>query len=144
MSACEMPTTGTNPRDVEEILTKSRTIAVAGISGDPGKVSHEISAYLQENGFRLLPVNPKESEILGEKVHSDIASLPEPPDVVLVFRKPDAVPEIVDAAIARGAKAIWLQSGIVHNVAAAKAEAAGLRVVQNRCIRTEHLNRRRP
>ncbi len=134
---CEFPTIGNDPADIDRILSTTRTIAIVGLSSDPGRVSNEIGGFLQETGFRIVPVNPKESKVFGIPSFPDVESLPEPPDLVLVFRRPEAVPPIIEGAILRRARAIWLQSGIVHNGSARKAQEAGLLVIQNRCIRTE-------
>ena len=121
-----------------EILRKYRTIAVVGLSSDEARDSHSISAYMQAVGYRILPVNPAETEVLGEKAYPTVASIPAAPEIVNVFRRPEAVPDVVDDAIAAGAKVVWMQEGIVNEDAAAKAREAGLEVVMDRCIRTEH------
>ena len=121
-----------------EILRKYRTIAVVGLSSDEARDSYSVSKYMQAAGYRILPVNPSESEVLGEKAHPTVASVPAAVEIVIVFRRPEAVPSIVDDAIAAGAKVIWMQPGIVNEEAAAKARAAGLEVVMDRCIRTAH------
>jgi predicted CoA-binding protein len=118
-----------------------RTIAVVGLSDNPAKASHGVSAYMQAHGFRILPVNPGVEQVLGEKSYSSLRDLPEKPDVVNVFRLPKFLPEIVDEMIDLGLKNLWVQMGIVNLEAAAKAEAAGIRVVMDRCIMVEH---RRP
>ena len=124
--------------DIRAILDTARTIAVVGLSADPKKPSHYVAAYLQKAGYRIIPVNPSLTEVLGEKAYARLEEMPEPVDVVDVFRLPNAVPEIVDAAIRIKAKVLWLQEGIVHEEAAAKARAAGLAVVQDRCMLKEH------
>ena len=121
-----------------DILRKYRTIAVVGLSSDEARDSHSISAYMQAAGYRILPVNPAETEVLGEKAYPTVASIPAAPEIVNVFRRPEAVPDVVDDAIAAGAKVVWMQEGIVNEDAAAKAREAGLEVVMDRCIRTEH------
>ena len=123
---------------IERILKSTKTIAVVGLSGNPMRPSFGVSEYMQDAGYRIIPVNPTEETILGEKVYASLSAIPEPVDCVDVFRKPDAVPEIVDEAIAIGAKSVWLQEGVVHEEAAAKARAAGLDVVMDRCILKEH------
>jgi predicted CoA-binding protein len=129
----------TNPAANEEkILRESKTIAVVGLSGNPLRPSHGVAEYLQQHGYRIIPVNPAESEILGEKSYPDLDSIPEPVDCVDVFRKSEAVPGIAAAAIRIGAKALWLQEGVVHDESAAEAAAAGLLVVQDRCLLKEH------
>ena len=121
-----------------EVLRRYRTIAVVGLSNDRRRESYSVSRYMQDAGYRVIPVNPEETEVLGEKAYPDLASIPEPVEIVDIFRRPEYIPDIVDQAIAIGAKVIWMQQGIVNEAAAAKARAAGLEVVMNRCIRTVH------
>jgi predicted CoA-binding protein len=121
-----------------EILRNYHTIAVVGISSDEARDSYSVSKYMQDAGYRILPVNPAETEVLGERAHTTVASIPEAVEIVIIFRRPEAVPSVVDDAIAAGAKVIWMQEGIVHEEAAAKARAAGLEVVMDRCIRSAH------
>ncbi|MGE5644965.1 MAG: CoA-binding protein [Acidobacteriota bacterium] len=123
---------------IAELLEKSRTIAVVGLSSRRARPSYGVSEYMQSAGYRIIPVNPGETEVLGEKAYPDLDSVPGPIDVVDIFRRSEYVPEIVDAAIRRGAKAVWMQEGVVHEQAAAKARAAGLMVVMDRCILKEH------
>jgi predicted CoA-binding protein len=115
-----------------------RTLAVIGLSDNPSKASHSVSAYMQHSGYRVLPVNPAVSEVLREKSYSSLAELPVKPDVVNVFRLPKFIPAIVDEMISLGLQNLWVQLGIVHLEAAQKAEAAGIRVVMDRCILIEH------
>ncbi len=115
-----------------------RTLAVIGLSDNPGKASHSVSAYMQQHGYRILPVNPAISEVLGEASYASLAKLPFKPDVVNVFRLPKFIPAIVDEMIALGLKNLWVQLGIVSLEAAAHAEQAGIRVVMDRCILIEH------
>lgn len=115
-----------------------RTLAVIGLSADPSKASYSVSAYMQRHGYRILPVNPLVSEVLGERSYGSLAELPERPDVVNVFRLPKFIPAIVDEMIALGLPALWVQLGIRHPEAAARAEAAGIQVVMDRCILIEH------
>ena len=129
---------------ISRILSSSKTIAVVGLSANPMRPSYGVAEYMQENGYRIIPVNPAEESILGEKSYPALEAILEPVDCVDVFRKSDAVPEIVASAIAIGAKSVWLQEGVVHNEAAALAEAAGLDVVQDRCILKEHGAWKRP
>ncbi len=117
--------------ELETILTEAKTVAVVGLSPDPDRESHGIALYLKQQGYRIIPVSPKAEEILGEKSYPSLRDIPEPVDVVQVFRKPEAVPSIVEGAIAIGAKVIWLQVGIVHEAAAERARHAGLQVVMN-------------
>jgi predicted CoA-binding protein len=135
---CEIPREIPSDETVRSILAESRTIAVVGMSARPERDSHRVAAYLQEEGYRIIPVNPNLEEVLGEKAYPSLEAIPDEVDVVDIFRKPEAVPEIVDAAIRIGAKAIWMQEGIVHNAAAEKGKAAGLRVVMDRCMLKEH------
>jgi uncharacterized protein len=113
-------------------------VAVVGLSENPGRPSHQVAAYLQSHGYRIIPVNPQCQEVLGEKCYASLKDLPEPPEVVDIFRKAEAIPGIVEEAIAVGAKVIWMQLGLEHPQAAAQARAAGLQVVMNRCIKIEH------
>jgi len=115
-----------------------RTLAVVGLSDNPGKASHSVSAYMQQHGYRILPVNPATSEVLGEPSYTSLAALPFKPDVVNVFRLPKFIPAIVDEMIALRLKNLWVQLGIVSLEAAARAEQAGIRVVMDRCILIEH------
>jgi predicted CoA-binding protein len=123
---------------LRKILQSARTIAVVGMSANPEKESHTVPAYLLERGYRIIPVNPHASEILGRKSYARLSEVPKPVDVVLVFRPSEDVPPIVDDAIRIGAKAVWMQLGISHKAAAQAARAAGLDVVMDRCIRTTH------
>lgn len=124
-------------QNIEHILTASHTIAVVGLSDNPERPSHRVARYLQEMGFRIIPVNPKLSEVLGEKAYADLLSIPEAVDVVDIFRRPEAVPDIVDQAIRIGAKAVWMQEGVRHPEAAQRAAAAGLLVVMDHCMMKE-------
>ena len=125
----------TRDEDIAELLTNARNIAVVGCSDRPSRPSYGVSAFLQRHGYRILPVNP---QITGERVHNefvwrDLDQLGVPIDIVDIFRRPMAAGEAVDEAIAAGAKAVWLQIGVINEEAAARAEAAGLKVVMNRC-----------
>ena len=122
-----------------EVLERYRTIAVVGCSKDPSKDAHTVPAYMQSQGYRILPVNPTATEILGEKAYPNLSAVPDPYEVVNIFRPSDQVGPIVDEAIRAGkATVIWMQTGIVNEAAAAKARAAGMVVVMDRCMRTEH------
>lgn len=123
---------------MKDILTSARTIASVGLSANQEKESYWIVSYLKEQGYRIIPVNPTASEILGEKAYPDLESVPEPIDVVQVFRRAEDVPPVVDAAIKVGAKVVWMQEGIVNEEAAQKAREAGLQVVMNACMRMTH------
>jgi uncharacterized protein len=122
----------------ENLLRNAKTIAVVGLSNRRSRPSYGVSEYMQSNGYRIIPVNPNESEILGEKSWASLEEIPEHVDIVDIFRRPECVPEIVDSAIRIGAKGIWMQEGVVHDEAAGKARAAGLEVVMDRCILKEH------
>jgi predicted CoA-binding protein len=128
------------PDDLRAILARARTIAVFGASPEPWRPSFGVMRYLQRVGYRVVPVNPTAvgETVHGERFHATLQEVPEPIDLVDVFRRPDAVGEAVDQAIAVKAKAVWLQLGIRNDEACARAEAAGLAVVQNRCISVEH------
>jgi len=123
---------------ISEILHSSRTIAVVGLSGKRFRPSYGVAEYLKRSGYRIIPVNPMEKEVLGERSYPDLDSIPEPVDLVDIFRRSEFVPEIVEAAIRKGAKAIWMQEGVIHERAAERAEAAGLAVVMDRCILKDH------
>jgi predicted CoA-binding protein len=123
---------------LKDILLSTKTIASVGLSSNPEKVSYGVGAYLLEQGFNVIPVNPTASEILGEKAYPDLESIPEEIDVVQVFRRPEDVPPVVDAAIKAGAKVVWMQLGIVNDEAAQAAKEAGLQVIMDRCMRAEH------
>jgi uncharacterized protein len=121
-----------------EIFEVCKTIAVVGLSSKPSRASHGVAEYFQGQGYRIIPVNPNESEVLGERSYPDLKSIPERIDLVNVFRRPDHVPPIVDQAIEIGAKAIWLQQGIRHPEAEAKAREAGLMVMSDACMMVMH------
>ena len=123
---------------MKEILLSAKTIASVGLSSNQEKDSYWIVSYLQEQGYRIIPVNPTATEILGEKVYPDLSSIPDKVDVVQVFRKSEDVPPVVDEAIKIGAKVVWMQAGIFNEEAAAKARAAGLQVVMDACMRVTH------
>jgi uncharacterized protein len=123
---------------IPELLRSARTIAVVGLSSKRYRPSYSVTEYMQNAGYRIIPVNPHETEILGEKAHADLDALSEPVDIVDIFRRSEFVPDIVDSAIRIGARAIWMQEGVVHEEAAKKARAAGLEVVMDRCILKEH------
>jgi predicted CoA-binding protein len=117
---------------------KPVVIAVIGLSPDPNKPSHYVPAYMQQHGYRILPVNPTVDTVLGEKSYATLAELPLKPDIVNVFRLPRYIPAIVDEMLQLGLPGIWVQSGIVNLEAAVKAEAGGIHVVMDRCIMVEH------
>ena len=123
---------------IEDILKNSRTIAVVGLSGDPERPSNRVAGYLKENGYSIIPVNPNEKTVLGETSYPDLASIPEKVDVVQVFRRSEEVPPVVRDAIRVGARAVWMQEGVVNRPAAAEARKAGLKVVMDKCMFKEH------
>ena len=120
------------------VLRSARTIAVVGLSSKRYRPSHGVAEYMQSSGYRIIPVNPFETEVLGETAYPELDRVPGTVDIVDIFRRSEFVPEIVDAAIRIGARAIWMQEGVVHEEAAAKARAAGLEVVMDRCILKDH------
>ena len=120
------------------ILRTARTVAVVGLSPNPERPSHRVARYLQGQGYRIVPVNPTVESVLGERSYPSLAEIPEPVDVVDIFRRSEDVPPVVEQAIRIGAKAVWMQEGVVHEEAAAKARAAGLAVVMDRCMLKEH------
>jgi predicted CoA-binding protein len=124
---------------MRHILEHALTIAVVGASPRPERPSNRIAGYLVLQGYNMIPVNPTVDEVLGKTSYPDLLSIPEPVDIVDIFRRSEYVPPIVDQAIEIGAKAVWMQSGVMHAEAAQKAEEAGLLVVMNRCIMVEHL-----
>jgi len=140
MAEEEAPPSGPDPQNgtIEELLKSARTVAVVGASGTPGKPSHRVMFYLIGAGFDVHPVNPTLQQLGDKKVYPDLKSIPAKLDVVDVFRKSDAVMPIVEEAIAVGAKAVWLQEGVINEEAAARARTAGLRVVMDRCMMKEH------
>jgi predicted CoA-binding protein len=122
----------------DKILRSARTIAIVGLSANPRRPSHGVARYLQRAGYRIIPVNPNVSEVLGERAYATLAELPGPVDVVEVFRRSEFVGAIVDEAIAIGAGAVWLQDGVVDEAAAERARAAGLDVVMDDCMMRRH------
>ena len=130
----------TNPpdADLKALLTQATTIAIVGASSNPERSSHGIMRRLQSLGYRVIPVNPREREVLGEHAYGTLAEIPEPVDIVDVFRRGEETPSIADAAVGIGAKALWLQSGISNEEAAARAKGGGLLVVMDACIAVEH------
>ena len=127
---------------ISELLKNAKTIAVVGLSNNPARTSNGVSAYMQSQGYRIVPVNPAISEALGEKAYPTLSEVPEKVDIVNVFRRSEYVPEVVDEAIRLGVPAIWMQEGVAHEEAAEKARQAGIFVVMNRCILKEHAKRR--
>jgi predicted CoA-binding protein len=126
---------------IGELLKRAKTIAVVGLSSSPLRPSHGVAAYLQQQGYRIIPVNPVIESALGEKSYASLREVPEKIDIVDVFRRPEFVPEIVDQAIELKLPAVWLQEGVIHEAAAEKARQAGVFVVMDRCILKEHRRR---
>ena len=124
--------------DIETILKQYKTVAVVGLSPKPDRASHGVASYLQEAGYRIVPVRPGGGEILGEEVYGSLQDIPFPVEIVDVFRKSEAVAQITDEAIEIGAKVLWLQEGVSDPVAEEKAQQAGMSVVSDRCILKEH------
>ena len=126
---------------IAEILKKCKTIAVVGLSSNPTRPSHEVTEYMQRAGYRIIPVNPNETEVLGEKSYARLEDVPGKIDVVNIFRRADEVSPVVESAIRVGTKVVWMQLGIENGVAAEKAREAGLAVVEDACILVEHRKR---
>jgi predicted CoA-binding protein len=136
---CEFPSVNANKKEIKEIFESVKTIAVLGLSPNETKDSHKVAKYLQEQGFKIVPVYPKEETILGEKVYRSLLEIPFDVDMVDIFRKPAALDPVADACIEKGnVKVFWAQKGIVNNAAAQKAKDAGMKVVQNMCSMVEH------
>ena len=127
-----------DPLTIQRVLHSARTIAVVGLSSTRLRASHFVGFYLQRHGYRVIPVNPRETEVLGEKSFASLADVPVPVDVVNVFRAPDALPGIAKEAVAIGAKTLWCQFTVINEEGARIAEAGGLSVVMDRCIKVEH------
>jgi len=136
--ACEIPLYRSTDKEIEQILSESKTIAVVGLSPKPERDSNQVAKYMIEAGYTIIPVNPMAQEILGLKSYPTLSDVPQKVDIVDIFRKLDAVPGIVDEAIEMGAKTVWMQENIIHNGAAKAAKDAGLKVVMNKCIMVEH------
>jgi len=126
----------------EKILTDSHTVALVGASPDVERPSFRVFSYLREQGYRVIPVNPRFPQILGETCYPDLAAIPEKVDVVDIFRRAEDVPSVVDQAIGIGAKVVWMQQGVINEAAASRAREAGLQVVMDKCMRKEHLKMR--
>ena len=125
-----------------EILQNSKTIAVVGLSANPSRASYGVAAYMQGAGYRIIPVNPNEREVLGEKSYARLEDVPEKVDIVNIFRRPEDVPPVVESAIRIGARTVWMQLGITNDSAAEKARTAGLNVVEDKCIMVERRRRK--
>ena len=125
-----------------DILTKYKRIAVVGLSSDPARPSYGVSEYMQSAGYQIVPVNPNETDVLGEPSYASLEDVPQKLEIVDIFRRPEEVTPVVDAAIRAGAKVVWMQQGIVNEAAAEKARAAGITVVMDACLFIEHKKRR--
>jgi uncharacterized protein len=126
---------------IPELLRKSHVIAVVGLSSKKYRASHGVAEYMQKRGYRIIPVNPNETEVLGEKAYPRLEDVPEHVDIVDIFRRSEFVPEIVESAIRIGARGVWMQEGVIHSEAAERARSAGLFVIMNACILKEHIKR---
>jgi predicted CoA-binding protein len=129
------------PDPLAKILEKYKTLAVVGLSSKPSRPSYGVSAYMLTQGYRIVPVNPHEESVLGQKAYPSLDEVPEAVEVVFIFRRSEFVPEVVESAIRKGAKVIWMQEGVIHEEAAQRARAAGLTVIQDRCILKAHAKR---
>jgi len=134
-------TTAVASDPIRVLLETSRTIAVVGLSSNRMRPSHGVAEYLQQAGYKIIPVNPNETEVLGERAVALLEDIREKVDIVDIFRRSEFVPEVVESAIAIGAKAVWMQEGVIHEAAAQRARAAGLEVVMDKCILKEHARR---
>ena len=123
---------------ITQVLQQSKTIAVVGLSSKPERASYQVAAYMQRHGYRIIPVNPRETQVLGEQAYASLKDVPVPVDIVDVFRESSAVPEIVVDTIAIGAKVLWLQLDIHHAESEAQAQAAGITVISDVCIKIAH------
>ena len=123
----------------KEILERYKRIAVVGLSSNTWRASYGVSRFMQTVGYEITPVNPNETAVLGQKAYSTLDEVPGPVEIVNIFRRPEFVPEIVDAAIRRGARVVWMQEGVIHEEAAQRARAAGIDVVMDRCILKEQM-----
>ena len=132
-------TSETDP--IAAMLEKYKTLAVVGLSSRSSRPSHGVAAYMKARGYRIIPVNPKEAAVLGEKAYASLDEVPDPVEIVVIFRRPEHVPEVVDSAIRKGAKVVWMQEGVAHEDAARRARARGLEVIEDRCILKEYAKR---
>jgi len=129
------------PDSLTEILEQCKTLAVVGLSSKHMRPSFGVASYMKSHGYRIIPVNPHEKSVLGERAYASLEEVGEAVDAVVIFRRPEFVPEIVEAAIRKQAKVVWMQEGVIHEEAARRARAAGLQVVMDRCILKEHAKR---
>ncbi len=138
MIESQAPEKNTVDEEIVRILKQAKTVAVVGVSHKPERDSHMVAKYLKEHGYRMIPVNPKYKEVLGEPCYPDLKAVREHIDVVDIFRNVEAIPAIVDEAVEVGADCVWMQLGLAHDGAAEKARKAGLSVVMDKCIKVEH------
>jgi uncharacterized protein len=129
------------PDAISDILERYKSLAIVGLSSKWSRPSHGVGTYMQSKGYRIIPVNPQETSVLGERAYASLEEVSEPLEVVVIFRRPEFVAAVVDAAIRKGAKVIWMQEGVVHEEAARRAREAGIQVIQDRCILKEHAKR---
>ena len=137
-AAAEAKVPDAGPKDRLRIIRRARSAALVGVSGNELRASNFVAAYLVRTDLRIYPVNPMYEEILGRKCYPSLADLPETPDIVCIFRRPEAIPAVVEEAVAAGARVVWMQLGLRHEEAARRAADAGLEVVQDRCLKIEH------
>lgn len=126
-----------NDKELTQLLTEAKNIAVVGLSSKPARASFGVARFLQRQGYRIIPVNPAETEVLGERAYARIADVPDAIDIVDVFRRPEAVPDVLEDALSKKPRCFWMQEGVVHEEAARRAAAAGIPVVMDRCILKE-------
>jgi predicted CoA-binding protein len=126
---------------ITSILERYKTLTIVGLSSKPSRPSHGVASYMKAHGFRIVPVNPNEKSVFAEKAYATLDDVPGPVELVVIFRKPEFVPPIVESAIRKGARVVWMQEGVVHEAAAQRARQAGLQVIQDRCILKEHAKR---
>jgi uncharacterized protein len=136
--ACPLPSHNPTSQEVRDLLKRAKRIAVVGLSDKPDRDSFVVARYMMQQGYEIIPVNPAIEQVLGHKAYKALSEVPGLIDIVNIFRKSEAVPPIVEEAIALKAGAVWMQLGVVHEQAAEKAQAAGLLVVQSKCIKVEH------
>jgi uncharacterized protein len=132
-----MPRNMMNDTQLTELLRQAKTIAVVGLSNNRMRASFGVSRFLQRQGYRVIPVNPNETEVLGERAYPSVRDVPDDVDIVNIFRRSEKVPEVVDDALQKGTRCIWMQEGVINEAAAQKAESAGVPVIMNRCILKE-------
>ena len=141
-SSSEAFAEGSGARDrIAAMLEIYKTLAVVGLSSKASRASHGVAAYMQARGYRIIPINPNETAVLGEKAYASLEEVPDPVEIVVIFRRPEHVPEVVESAIRKGAKVVWMQEGVAHEEAARRARAGGLEVVEDRCILKEYAKR---